>query len=113
MGLAFSGPQALIRAGLDAGAVLVLGLGGALIKLNVLLAAFNIIPLGPLDGAGVLGGFLPDHLQYSYNKWRYHPFTWVALFALMWLGALQYLLGPTYFLAGLVLDPVANFVLGV
>lgn len=110
--LAFAGPQSLIEAGLGAGTVLTLGLGGALIQLNILLAAFNIIPLGPLDGAGVLGGFLPDHLQYKYNQWRYHPYTWIALFALMWLGVLRFLLAPTYFLAGLVLNPIANLVLG-
>ena len=47
--------------GLPIGQVLLLGLGGALVFMNVLLAAFNILPLGPLDGAGVLRGMLPDH----------------------------------------------------
>ena len=111
--LAFAGPQTLLEAGLDAGKVLVLGMGGALVRLNILLAAFNLIPLGPLDGAGVLAGFLPDRLQYTYNKWRYHPYMWLALFGLMWLGVLRFLLAPTFFLAGLVLNPIANLVLGV
>ena len=111
--LAFSGPQALVEAGLPAGTVLVLGLGGALVQLNILLAAFNIIPLGPLDGAGVLGGFLPDHMQYKYNRLRYHPYTWIALFGLMWLGVLRFLLAPTFALAEAVLNPIARLVLGV
>jgi Zn-dependent protease len=107
------GPQALVEEGLAPAQVLVLGLGGALVQLNILLAAFNLIPLGPLDGAGVLGGFLPDHLQYKYNAWRYHPYTMVALFVLMWVGALRWLLAPTYFLAGIVLNPLVRLVLGV
>ena len=37
----------------------------------------------------------------------------VALFALMWLGVLRFLLAPTFFLAGLVLNPIAKLVLGV
>jgi Zn-dependent protease len=110
--LALAGPEALMGAGLDAGRVLVLGLGGALIKMNILLAAFNIIPLGPLDGAGVLGGFLPDHLQYRYNQFRYHPYTWVALIALMLLGALRFVLYPLMNLGYAALDPVARIALG-
>lgn len=111
--LAFQGPQELLNAGLDPARVLLLAMGGALVKLNILLAAFNIIPLGPLDGAGVLGGFLPDHLQYKYNFFRYHPYTMVALFILMAVGALRIFLAPTYLLAGLVLEPLIRLVLGV
>ena len=110
---AFAGPDTLISMGLDAGQVLVLGLGGALVHLNILLAAFNIIPLGPLDGAGVLGGFLPDRLQYRYNEFRYNRFWFLGLMLLMYLGVLKYLLIPTMELAYSMLDPMARLILGV
>jgi len=102
-----------MEAGLAPGIVLVMGLGGALVKLNILLAAFNLIPLGPLDGAGVLGGFLPDHLQYKYNVVRYHPYTWVALFAMMAFGWLGIVLRPLMDLGYWALDPVARLAQGV
>jgi Zn-dependent protease len=109
---AFEGPDTLMGMGLDAGQVLLLGMGGALVRLNMLLAAFNMIPLGPLDGAGVLGGFLPDHLQYRYNNFRYNRFWFLGLMLLMYVGVLRYLLLPTFLLMQAVLDPIARLILG-
>jgi Zn-dependent protease len=109
---AFSGPEALMDMGLGTGAVVLLGLGGALVKLNILLAAFNLIPLGPLDGAGVLGGFLPDHLQYRYNAFRYNRFWFIGLMLLMYIGVLRWLLLPTFLLMQTVLNPIARVILG-
>ncbi len=109
---AFAGPDTLMAMGLDTGQVVLLGLGGALVRLNMLLAAFNLIPLGPLDGAGVLGGFLPDHLQYRYNNFRYNRFWFIGLMLLMYVGVLRYLLLPTFLLMQAVLDPIARLILG-
>lgn len=110
---AWRGPESLIGMGLDSGKVALLGLGGALIHLNVLLAAFNIIPLGPLDGAGVLGGFLPDHMQSSYNAFRYNRFWFLALILLMYIGVLGRILEPLMHLAYAMLVPIASLILGV
>jgi Zn-dependent protease len=106
------GPDALIQMGLGAGSVALLGLGGQLIGLNVLLAVFNLLPLGPLDGAGVLGGLIPDKYQYRYNKLRYHPGTWVALIILMVSGLIGFVLGPVMSLAFFLLNPVIRLILG-
>ena len=110
---AFTGPEALMDMGLETGMVVLLGLGGALVKLNILLAAFNIIPLGPLDGAGVLGGLLPDSMQYRYNAFRYNRFWFLGLMLLMWLGVLQMMLRPIMGLAYAMLNPIARIILGV
>jgi Zn-dependent protease len=106
------GPETLIGMGLDTGKVVLLGLGGALVHINVLLAAFNLIPLGPLDGAGVLGGFIPDHLQYRYNAFRYHRFWFFGLMLLMYVGILRKLLVPTYVVMYSLLNAIARLILG-
>jgi Zn-dependent protease len=109
---AFDGPEALISMGLDTGMVVMLGLGGALVRLNILLAAFNIIPLGPLDGAGVLGGMLPDRVQYRYNEFRYNRFWFLGLMLLMWVGVLQRILIPIMEVFYAVLNPLIRLILG-
>jgi len=110
---AFSGPDTLMSMGLDTGQVVLLGMGGALVRLNMLLAAFNLIPLGPLDGAGVLGGFLPDRLQYRYNNFRYNRFWFLGLMLLMGVGVLGLILQPLMNLAYAMLIPIARHILGV
>jgi len=106
------GPEALMKSGMGPGTVLLLGLGGQLIGLNILLAAFNMLPLGPLDGAGVLGGLIPDHLQYRYNKLRYHPGMWIVLVILMVTGLVGFVLGPVMSVAFFLLNPIAKLLLG-
>lgn len=110
---AFRGPEALMRLGVGPAQVMFLGLGGALVQMNILLAAFNMLPIGPLDGAGVLGGFLPDRLQHRYNQLRYHPYTWMALLFLMISGIGGFLLRPISILAYKALVPIAQSILGV
>lgn len=38
------------------------------VKINLLLAVFNLIPLGPLDGHYILSHFLPPRLSYRYER---------------------------------------------
>jgi Zn-dependent protease len=51
-----------------------------LLVLNVLLAAFNMIPLPPLDGASVLGLLLPPQLS-----WRMREVTATPMFQIVGL----------------------------
>jgi len=60
--------------------------------INILLAIFNLIPIPPLDGSGIVAGFLPDQLAEKYE--RIDPFIgFILLYALMWTGALNFFLG--------------------
>jgi Zn-dependent protease len=51
-----------------------------LLVLNVLLAAFNLIPLPPLDGASVIGLFLPPRVN-----WQIRQFTATPMFQIVGL----------------------------
>lgn len=109
---AFRGPETLIRLGLPIDQVMLLGLGGALVFMNVLLAAFNILPLGPLDGAGVLRGVLPDRVLPRYDRLRYHPYTMPILFLLMLTGVIGFFLEPVRNFLYWALNPLARLILG-
>lgn len=110
---AWKGPEHLMRLGASPTAVALLGLGGALVHMNVLLAIFNMLPIGPLDGAGVLGGFLPDRIQPEYNQLRYHPYMWIGLLVLMISGLGGMILRPISSAAYELLLPIAQVILGV
>jgi Zn-dependent protease len=61
-------------------------------KINIILAAFNLIPLPPLDGSKILMGFAPPRIQnYLFRLERYGFF---IIIGLLYLG---------------VLNPVINF----
>lgn len=110
---AFMGPSALSNFTRDGGTMALLALGGALVQINLLLAFFNLIPLGPLDGAGVLRGFVPDSRLRGYDRFRYHPATWGILLVLMFTGVIGFLLGPIRNLFSLyILSPIARLLLG-
>ncbi len=45
-----------------------------LVQINILLAAFNLIPVPPLDGSKILAGLLPDSgAQFIYRMEQYGP----------------------------------------
>jgi len=61
-------------------------------KINIILAAFNLIPLPPLDGSKILMGFAPPAVQ-SFLL-RLEKFGFIIIIGLLYMGAL---------------DPVINF----
>ena len=63
-----------------------------LAHINIILAAFNLIPIPPLDGSKILMGFAPESVNRVLNQ--IEPFGFFIVIGLLYLG---------------VLDPVINF----
>lgn len=58
-----------------------------IIILNVILATFNLIPVPPLDGSGVLMGFLSDESAQKYDRIR--PYGMIIIIVLYMTGVLR------------------------
>ena len=53
------------------------------IIVNLMLAVFNMVPIHPLDGSGVLTGLLPEEWAEAYEKMR--PYGFIMLMVLFYL----------------------------
>ncbi|MEZ6038342.1 MAG: site-2 protease family protein [Planctomycetota bacterium] len=66
----------------------------AFLFLNLLLAVFNILPLPPLDGAGVVQGLVPKS-QRLYDSLMRIPYSGIVIFVLL-INVMPYLFQPVY-----------------
>jgi Zn-dependent protease len=62
------------------------------VLINTYLAVFNLIPVPPLDGSGVLLGFLSDEAAQKYDRLR--PYGFLIVMGLIYLGLLRIIVQP-------------------
>jgi Zn-dependent protease len=71
-----------------------------LIEINIFLAIFNLIPIPPLDGSGILEGVLKGEALYNYQKIK--PFGFLILLGIIYFGVLD-----------VIANPIRSFVLNI
>ena len=64
----------------------------ALAVINATLAVFNLIPIPPLDGSGILAGLLSDQAAAKYERLR--PYGFFLLIVLTYTNILNYIFSP-------------------
>ncbi len=64
------------------------------VLLNVFLAVFNLIPVPPLDGSGILLGLVSDEAAQKVEQLR--PYGFIIVIGMMWLGVLNFIFSPIY-----------------
>lgn len=97
---------------LEVGSAMTLSLAlcGRLVLINIGLALFNLLPMGPLDGAGILRGMLPWRWLPKFD--RIQPWMGGALIVLALTGLLGYVIGPVFGLVLSGIEVVARLFLG-
>ncbi len=94
LGLVAAGPDGFLYEVANAG-----------IKTNLLMFAFNLVPIPPLDGGRVLTSALPNRLAYKFS--RIEPYGMFIVIALIYTRVLDYFVFPLMVAAHWLLNLLA------
>jgi Zn-dependent protease len=78
-----------------------------LLAVIAILAFFNLVPIPPLDGGGMLGSVLPKAIREPYTQF-FNKYGMMAIFGLMMTGGLSWVSS----LAGAYIALITEFITG-
>lgn len=107
---AMNGFEDLRSQGVDVSTATGLALMGRMVLVNFGLAVFNMLPIGPLDGGGVLQAFLSDKAARWFYRHQQHMY--IALVVLVFMGGMRFLFAPIFKLYIGLLSWAARLLLG-
>lgn len=67
-----------------------------IIRINLILAIFNLLPIPPLDGSRVLAWILPERLEYYF--YSFEPYGLILLLLLLFSGGFEFLITAVDFI---------------
>ena len=76
-----------------------------MVQINIMLAAFNLIPIPPLDGSKILMGFSSSQFQYSLA--RLEPYGFFIIIGLLYL----HILNPLIYLFEMIITSIMSLLL--
>lgn len=79
-----------------------------IIRINLILGIFNMIPIPPLDGSKVLAWMLPEQLEYSYLSLERYGF--MLLLLILFTGGFRYLIAAVDFVQLRLLEFIKTFI---
>jgi len=71
------------------------------VQINLVLFAFNLIPIPPLDGSRIVSGLLPEQYAWKFN--RIEPFGIFIILILVYLNILNFVFAPVFWIYGKLL----------
>ena len=103
-----------VKAGFNSNEVIasVWGIVQLFVIRNLAFMVFNFIPIPPLDGAKVLGIFIPDNIYYTIL--RYERYSMILIMLLSLSGAFSYIIGNgVQIAANAIWTPIFNLIQAV
>lgn len=79
-----------------------------IVIINIMIAAFNLLPVPPLDGSKIIYSFLPQRLRYNFYK--YESYGSIILIILLITGGVSYFLSPVVSFIISFLNSIIQFI---